>query len=129
MIVHNPEPKSPDDPNDRVTVLIYNSEVALKKVSLFPELDREKAWPDFISLRSWTAKLIKELHFISNQRKRARAKIEERMEALSASTRGIRLDVRPILTSPGMLGLVRIYTISSGFGGSSPVSFEVSISI
>lgn len=88
MIVHNPEPKSPDDPNDRVAVLIYNSEVALKKVSLFPELDREKAWPDFISLRSWTAKLIKELHFISNQRKRARAKIEERMEALAGCVEG-----------------------------------------
>lgn len=88
MIVHRPEPKLPDDPNDRVAVLIYNSEVALKKVSLFPEMDREKAWPDFISLRSWTAKLIKELHFISAQRKRARTKIEQRMEALAGCIEG-----------------------------------------
>lgn len=88
MIVHNPEPKPPDDPNDRIAMLIYNSEVALRKVHLFPELDRAKAWPNFIELRSCTDKLIKELYFLHSERKRARAKIEQRMEALVGCTEG-----------------------------------------
>ena len=87
MIMHVPEPKQPD-PNDRVAILIFNAEAALKKVSLFPELDRAKAWPDFISLRSWTAELIKELHFLSMERKRARAKVERRIEELAGCVEG-----------------------------------------
>lgn len=87
MIVHVPEPKRPD-PLDRIAVLLFDAEAALKKVSLFPELDRAKAWPDFINLRSWTATLIKELSFMHFERKRARAKIEERIADLSGCVEG-----------------------------------------
>lgn len=87
MIVHVPKPKQPD-PNDRIAVLIFNAEAALKKVSLFPEADREKAWADFIDLRAWTEKLIKALLAVDSSRRRARAKIEQRMDALSGCTEG-----------------------------------------
>lgn len=87
MIVHVPERKRPD-PSDRLANIIFDAEEALTKVSLFPETNREKAWGDFIHLRSHTKKLIDALNFIDGERKRARAKIAERIESLAGCTEG-----------------------------------------
>lgn len=96
--------KAPD-PKDEIAVLLFNAEQAFKKVAIFPELRREQAWSDFISLRSWTEKLIKALNHIHSDRKRAKAAIERRCEELAGCTEGsaeeVELRVLSELLEPG----------------------------
>lgn len=82
-----PKPKLPDL-NDRIAVQLYDAERAYEKVAMFPEDDREKAWPHFIALRKVTKGLISTLDHMHGERKRARATIERRCEELAGCTEG-----------------------------------------
>lgn len=82
-----PERKRPD-PSDSLGVLLFDAEEAYRKVALFPEENRERAWGDFIDLRGWTVKLISALQFMRGERERSRKKVEQRIEELLGCTEG-----------------------------------------